>query len=248
MKTGNPTLSNDAFYAPGWARGREMGMTVNGVIVKTGLLLLLTVLTAGWIWIKFSHESANPAALNGWMWGSLIVGFVLALATTFKKEWAPITAPLYALVEGVFIGAISLILNAAFPGIVMQAATCTFGTLFAMLFAYQSGLIRVTDTFRRVVVTATLGIAVSYGIMILLSLFGVNIGFFTGSSLLSIALSLFVIGIAALNFILDFDFIEQAASKGAPKILEWYGAFALMVTLIWLYIEFLRLLSKLRSR
>ena len=248
MKTSNPALSNDTFYTPGYARGREMGMTVNGVIIKTGLLLLLTLLTAGWIWMKFSKTGADPAALNGWMWGSLIVGFVLAMVTTFKKDWAPVTAPLYALVEGVFIGAISMVLNASFPGIVLQAATCTFGTLAAMLFAYQSGLIRATDTFRRVVVTATAGIAVSYLLMIALSFFGVNLGFFTGNSLLSIGLSVFVIGIAALNFILDFDFIEQAAQRGAPKVLEWYGAFALMVTLIWLYIEFLRLLSKLRSR
>lgn len=250
MKTSNPTLSSEAFYAPGWSRGQTGTdrMTVQGVVVKTAILLFLALMSAGWVWMKFSKAGADLSSLNGWMWGSAIGGFVLALATTFKQAWAPITAPLYAVVEGVFIGAISLVLEASFPGIVLQAATCTFGTLAAMLFAYQSGFIQVTDTFRKVVVTATLGIAISYLIMIALSFFGVSLGFFTGNSLLSIGLSLFVIGIAALNFILDFDFIEKAAYKGSPKYMDWYGAFALMVTLVWLYIEFLRLLSKLRSR
>lgn len=251
MRTSNPTLSTETFY-PAQRGIRDytpaFGMTVQGVVLKTGLLLLLSLLTAGWIWLKFTKGGADIASLNGWMWGSVIGGFVLALATTFKKDWAAVTAPLYALVEGVFIGAISLVLEASFPGIVMQAATCTFGTLAAMLFVYQSGLVRVTDTFRMVVMTATGGIAIAYLMMMVLSFFGVNIGFFTGNGLFSIGLSLFVIGVAALNFVLDFDFIERGAERGAPKYMEWYGAFALMVTMIWLYIEFLRLLSKLRSR
>lgn len=251
MRTSNPTLNSETFYPARSERGTyapAFGMTVQGVVARTGLLLVLALLSAGWIWLKFSKAGTDVSSLNGWMWGSVLGGFALALATTFKKEWSPVTAPLYAVVEGVFIGAISLVLEAAFPGIVLQAATCTFGTLAAMLFVYQSGLIRVTDTFRMVVMTATGGIAIAYLLMMALSFFGVNIGFFTGNSLLSIGLSLFVIGIAALNFVLDFDFIEKGAARGAPKYMEWYGAFALMVTMIWLYIEFLRLLSKMRSR
>lgn len=249
MRTSNPTLSSDTFYS-GWARGTSdtTRMSVQGVVVKTGLLLLLCLLSAGWIWIKFSKAGADVSALNGWSLGSALVGFGLAIATTFKKDWAPVTAPLYALVEGVFIGAISLVLEMSFPGIVLQAATCTFGTLAAMLFVYQSGLVKVTDTFRMMIVTATGGIAIAYLIMIALSFFGVNISFLAGNGLFSILFSVFVVGIAALNLVLDFDFIQQGAAKGAPKLMEWYGAFALMVTLIWLYIEFLRLLSKLRSR
>lgn len=251
MRTSNPTLGNDAFSAPGWRRADTTlsdRMSVQGVVLKTGLLLLLCLLSAGWIWMKFSKPGADLSAINGWSLGSVLIGFVIAIVTAFKKEWAPVTAPLYAVVEGVFIGAISLVLEMSFPGIVLQAAACTFGTLAAMLFAYQSGLIRVTDTFRMVVVAATGGIAIAYLIMIALSFFGVNISFLTGNGLFSILFSVFVVAIAALNFVLDFDFIDQAANRGAPKYLEWYGAFALMVTMIWLYIEFLRLLSKLRSR
>lgn len=247
MKTSNPALNSDTFYS-GWARTNTDRMTINGVVVKTALLLILCLLTAGWVWINFSKPGADIASLNGWSLGSALVGFALAITTTFKKEWAPVTAPLYALVEGVFIGAISLILQMQFPGIVLQAATCTFGTLAAMLFAYQSGLIKVNNTFRMMVVSATGGIAIAYLIMIGLSFFGVNVSFLTGNGLFSILFSFFVVGVAAMNFVLDFDFIDQAAAKGAPKLLEWYGAFALMVTMIWLYIEFLRLLSKLRSR
>lgn len=248
MRTSNPTLDKDTFYTPGWTRTASNTMSVQGVVIKTALLLLLTLLSAGWIWLKFTKGGSDPASLNGWSLGSVLVGFVLAIVTTFKKEWAPVTAPLYALVEGIFIGAISLILEMSFPGIALQAAVCTFGTLAAMLFVYQSGLVRVTDTFKMVVVTATGGIALTYIIMLALSFFGINISFLTGNGMFSILFSVFVIGVAALNFILDFDFIDQGAKRGAPKYLEWYGAFALMVTMIWLYIEFLRLLSKLRSR
>lgn len=248
MRTSNPTLGNDAFYTPGLRRTESLGMTVEGVVIKTGILLLICLLSAGWVWMRFTKPGANLEELQTWSLIAAITGFVVALVTTFKKEWSPITAPLYAGIEGIFIGAISLVLEMSFPGIVLQAATCTFGTLGAMLFAYQSGLIKVTDKFKMMVVAATGGIMIAYLIMIGLSFFGVNVSFLTGNGLFSIGFSLFVVAIAALNFVLDFDFIEQAAQKGAPKILEWYGAFALMVTMIWLYIEFLRLLSKLRSR
>lgn len=248
MQTSNPVLNSDTFSTRTWDRSSDSVMTASGVVMKTTLLLIITLMTAALTWKHFTVGGGDIGAINGWMLASIFTGFITAIATVFKKTWSPVTAPLYAAIEGVFIGAISLILEASFPGIALQAATATLGTLFAMLFVYQSGLIRVTDTFRMVVGTATLGIAVTYFLMILLAFFGVNISFLTGSGGFSILFSLLVIGVAAFNFVLDFDSIEQGVQRGAPKYMEWFGAFALMVTIIWLYIEFLRLLSKLRSR
>lgn len=246
MKTANPTLGQDTFSS---VRGTTQGeaMTVGGVVSKTGILLCLCVASAAWVWMKFL-KSGDPAAVNGWAIGGAILGFIIAIATTFKKEWAPVLAPVYALAQGLFIGAISAVMQAAYPGIVIQAATCTFGTLAVMLFAYQSGLIRPTETFKMIVVSATGGIALVYVISFILSFFGIHASFIYGNGLFSILFSVFVVAIAALNFVMDFDFIEQGAIRGAPKFMEWYGAFALMVTMVWLYIEFLRLLSKLRER
>ena len=175
-------------------------------------------------------------------------GFVMALVTVFKKEWAGITAPLYALLEGFFIGGLSAVLEVSFPGIVMQAAGLTFGTLFMMLVVYQSGLVKATENFKLGVFAATGGIAIVYLVTFVLSFFGIQPSFMYSNSWLSIGISLFVVIVAALNFIIDFDVIEQGVRQNVPKYMEWYGAFAMMVTLIWLYIEFLRLLSKLRSR
>ena len=175
-------------------------------------------------------------------------GFVVALVTAFKKEWSAITAPLYAVLQGLFIGGLSAQLETMYPGIVIQAAGLTFGTLFSMLIVYQTGLIRATENFKIGVMAATGGIAIFYLVTMVLSFFGVQVSFMYSNSWLSIGISLFVIAIAALNFIIDFDFIEQGASQDVPKYMEWYGAFAMMVTLVWLYIEFLRLLSKVRQR
>lgn len=223
-------------------------MTSQGVVIKTAILLLLVILAAGFSWKVAAKAGFNAASYTPWMWGGAIVGFVLALVTVFKQAWAPITAPLYAAAEGLFLGGISAAMEQAFPGIVIQATLLTFGTLASMLVLYQSGIIQVTDTFKMIVVSATGGIAVAYLITIVLSFFGVQVPFIYGNGVFGIVFSLFVIGIAALNFVLDFDFIEKGARAGAPKYMEWYGAFALMVTLVWLYIEFLRLLSKLRER
>lgn len=248
MRSSNPTLPQNTFSNLRYLADKSDAMTVQGTVYKTALLLLMAMLSAGWVWIKFVNSGNNPAAVSTWMWVGVIGGLALALVTTFKKEWAAVTAPLYALVEGLFIGAISAMLEASFPGIVIQAAGLTFGTLFAMLFAYQSGLIRATEKFKLGVVAATGGIAIFYLVMLGLSMFGIQPAFMYSSSWLSIGISLFVVVIAALNFIIDFDFIEQGARQNVPKYMEWYGAFALMVTLVWLYIEFLRLLSKLRDR
>jgi uncharacterized YccA/Bax inhibitor family protein len=190
--------------------------------------------------------------MNTLMIVGIIGGLITALAISFKPNWAGYLAPLYALLEGLFIGGISAILNAAFaekyPGLIMQAVGLTFGVSLAMFLLYNFRIIKATERFKSIIFTATLGIGIFYLITLVLRLFGVNVSFVYDSSLLSIGISLFVVAIAALNLILDFDRIEQGAEMGAPKFMEWYGAFGLMVTIVWLYIEILKLLSKLSSR
>jgi len=252
MRSGNPALKDSTFLDlnTGTVVGsRDGAMTLNGTVNKTGFLLLLTVLTAAFAWNQVITPQGEVAAGTGiYLWGGAIGGFVIAMVTIFKKQWSPVTAPLYALVEGFFLGAISAIYNQQFQGIVMQAVLLTFGTLFALLFAYRSGLIKATENFKLGVIAATGGIALVYLATIVLGLFGIRIPMIHDSGLVGIGFSLFVVVIAALNLVLDFDFIETGVEQGAPKYMEWYGAFGLMVTLIWLYIEFLRLLSKLQSR
>ena len=250
MRSGNPVLKESTFLdlGSGSVVSRDSGaMTLNGTVSKTGILLLLCMVTATFAWMQVSTP-AGIANAGLYVWGGAIGGLVLAMATIFKKEWAPVSAPLYALVEGFFLGAISAMYEARFGGIVFQAVLLTFGTLFALLFAYRSGLIKATENFKLGVVAATGGIALVYLATIVLGFFGINIPMIHDNGLVGIGFSLFVIVIAALNLVLDFDFIERGVEQGAPKYMEWYGAFGLMVTLVWLYIEFLRLLSKLQSR
>jgi len=250
MRSSNPTLTNDTFTALRYAGTGSDVMTVNGTITRTLFLVLLCLLTAGYSWSVYAQAGAgaNVSGLTSLTTIGAIGGFIVALVTVFKKEWAPLTAPLYALLQGLFIGGFSSIMEASFPGIVIQAAVLTFGTLFAMLAAYRSGLIAVTDKFRLGVVAATGGIALVYIGGFVLSFFGINMSIIYGNSWMGIVFSLFVVVVAALNFVIDFDFIDQGVANRVPKYMEWYGAFAIMVTLVWLYIEFLRLLSKLRSR
>ena len=252
IRSGNPALRDSTFLdlGSGAVVSRDAGaMSLNGTINKTGVLLLLTVMTAAFAWNQVQFDADGRAIGAGlYLWGGLIGGFILALITIFKKTWAPVTAPLYALVEGFFLGAISATFNYMYEGIVIQAVMLTFGTLFALLFAYRSGWIKVTDNFRLGVVAATGGIMLVYLASIVMNMFGSGIPFIHESGLIGIGFSLFVIVIASLNLVLDFDFIETGVEQGAPKYMEWYGAFGLMVTLVWLYIEFLRLLSKLNSR
>lgn len=255
MRSGNPVLKDSTFLdlsSGSVYPGSANAMTLNGTVNKTGILLLLTVLTSAFAWSQTMIQTPEgmqvaPGAMI-YMIGGAIGGFVLALITAFKKEWSPVTAPLYALVEGFFLGSISAMYNAQFEGIVLQAVMLTFGTLFALLFAYRSGLIKATENFKLGVAAATGGIALIYLATILLGLFGIKIPYIHESGLIGIGFSLFVIVVAALNLVLDFDFIESGVEAGAPKYMEWYGAFGLMVTLVWLYIEFLRLLAKLQSR
>jgi len=256
IRSGNPALKESTFLdlGSGAVVSRDAGaMTLNGTVNKTGILLLLAVLTAAFAWNQSVAVGADglPAiapGVVGYMLGGAIGGFVLALITVFKKTWAPVTAPLYALVEGFFLGSISAMYELRFDGIVFQAVLLTFGTLFALLMAYRSGLIKATENFKLGVVAATGGIALVYLATIVLGFFNINIPLIHESGIVGIGFSLFVIVIAALNLVLDFDFIENGVEQGAPKYMEWYGAFGLMVTLVWLYIEFLRLLSKLNSR
>jgi len=252
MRSGNPALKDSTFLdlASGAVVTRHDGvMTLGGTVNKTGLLLLLAVLTAAFAWSQTLTPAGEIApAASLYLWGGAIGGLVLALVTVFKKTWAPVTAPMYAIVEGFFLGAISAIYNAQFEGIVMQAVLLTFGTLFALLFAYRSGLIRATENFKLGVVAATGGVALVYLATIVLRMFGTDIPMIHESGIVGIGFSLVVVVIAALNLVLDFDFIESGVDAGAPKYMEWYGAFGLLVTLVWLYIEFLRLLGKLQGR
>lgn len=257
MRSSNPALNANVFNQ---ARSFGVGgtMTLQGTVNKTFVLLFLLVITASWVWGKmiqptpmFAPEevaSQNMAAVGPLMMLGVFGGFITAMVTIFKKEWSPITAPIYAALEGLFIGGISAIFELQYPGIVIQAVSLTFGTLFCLLMAYKSGMIKVTDNFRLGVVAATGSIFLIYLVSWIMSFFGVQIPLIHGSGPVGIGFSLFVIVIASLNLVMDFDFIEHGAEAGVPKYMEWYAAFGLMVTLIWLYIEFLRLLSKLYSR
>ena len=246
MRTANPTLGSNTFSDYGRAASRGEAMSVQGTVNKTGLLLALVLLPAAWTWKMY--YAGNAGAMTGWLLGGAIGGFIVALVTVFKKEWSPVTAPLYAVLEGLVLGGISSIFEARFPGIVIQAVALTFGTLFALLMAYKSRLIRATENFKLGVAAATGGIALIYIATMLLGFFNIRIPYIHESGLIGIGFSFFVVIVAALNLVLDFDFIENGAGQGAPKFMEWYGAFGLMVTLIWLYLEILRLLAKMRER
>jgi uncharacterized YccA/Bax inhibitor family protein len=251
-RSGNPALNKNTFAATGAFAGTESEvMTINGTVNKIFIMLLLVIGGASYVWNKFFSAydmQQGIAAVQPWLIGGGIGGFIVAIITVFKQSWARITAPIYALLEGVFLGGLSAIFEAQFQGIVIQAVGLTFGVLFVLLLAYRSGWIKVTQNFRLGVVAATGGIALFYLVSFILGMFGVNTGYLHGTSLLSIGISVVIVIVAALNLVLDFDFIESGAEQGAPKHMEWYAAFGLMVTLIWLYIELLRLLSKLASR
>jgi len=241
MQTSNPVFRNDPFSA---ARPSGASMTIGGTVGKTSFLLVLALLTAGVTWSLFNRGvNVMPLAL-----GAGVVGFLVALGTSFKPTWSMILAPIYALLEGVVIGGISAVYNQKYPGIALAAAGGTAATMAGLLFAYQTGIIRASDNFKRGVVAATMGIFFFYLGMMVLGLFGIQMNAINGSGWMGIGFSVFVVIIAALNLVLDFDFIEQGARQGAPKYMEWYAAFGLMVTLIWLYLEILRLLAKVAGR
>jgi uncharacterized YccA/Bax inhibitor family protein len=252
FKTSNPALGENTFRDLSGAQyggviDETTRMTLNGTVNKTGILLVCALATAAYTWHNFL-QSRDPADIMPSMLIGGIGGLIFAIVTIFKKEWSPVTAPIYALLEGLILGGLSALLELRFPGIAMQAVALTFGTLFVLLLAYRSGLIRVTQKFRLGIIAATGGIFVFYMLEMLLGFFGVHFTSINGSGFIGIGFSLIVVAVAALNLVLDFDFIEQGVHYGAPKYMEWYGALGIMVTLVWLYLEILRLLSKMRSR
>ena len=242
MRTGNPVLKSKAFEITGSFTEQ---MTISGVVNKSAVMLGLVFISAYWVWDKF-YTNLVASDISIYMLVGIFGGLVVALITTFKPTVSNITAPIYAILEGLALGGISAFMETQYPGIVIQAVSLTFAVFFSLLAAYRSGLIKVTENFKMMVVAATGGIFLVYIVSFVLNLFGTEIPFIYGNGLFGIVFSLIVVAIAALNLVLDFDFIEQGAERGAPKYMEWYAAFGLMVTLIWLYIEILRLIAKSR--
>ena len=223
-------------------------MTVKGTLNSFGFLFLMVMATSFYVW----NEGDGGRSVQGYILGGAIGGLVLALVLVFKQQWAQYLAPAYALLEGLVVGGISYVYNNAFakiaPGIVMQAVALTFGTAIAVYFLYRFGVIRATDRFRSILFTAMGGIMFFYLITFVLSLFDVHIEMLHQGSLMSIGISLVIVVVAALSLVLDFDRIEEGAAMGAPKYMEWYCAFGLLVTLVWLYVEILRLLGNIYGR
>jgi len=250
MRTSNPALNDKTFQQVGRMMREtvvpEQVMTIDGTVNRTGILLFLCLMSAGYTWKSFF--AGNAASVQTLMWAGIIGGLVVAVITVFKKTAAPVTAPLYALLEGLALGGISAMFEMRFPGIVIQAVGLTFGTLFCLLLAYKSGLIRVTENLKLGVIAATGAVCVLYMVDLGMAMFGTRVPFIHESGIIGIGFSLFVVALASFNLVLDFDFIERGAENGAPKYMEWYAAFGLLVTLIWLYLEILKLLAKSRSR
>jgi uncharacterized YccA/Bax inhibitor family protein len=244
FRTSNPALNSKTFGVPRALAGEAM--TLQGTVNKTGLLLVCVIATAAWTWGLARSES--PQAALPWMMGGMIGGLIVAMVTIFKKEWSPITAPIYALLEGLALGGISSFFDLKYHGIAVEAVALTFGTLAVMLGAYSTGLIRATRKFTIGVIAATGGIFLVYMVDMVMGFFGRHVPLISETSPLGIAVSVFIVVVAALNLILDFALIENGVQSGAAKYMEWYGAFGIMVTLIWLYLEILRLMSKIRER
>lgn len=251
-RSSNPALTKEIFNTRKYDVSATQTMTLSGTVNKSFVMLLLVILGAVYTWRMFYNagwiEAGGGTAVTGWMAAGGIGGFIMALVTIFKRSWSYITAPLYAFLEGLFLGGISAIFEANYPGIVMQAVALTFGTLFVLLFGYKTGFIKVTQKFRAGVVAATGAVALVYLLSFVMSMFGVSSFLLHSNGMVGIGISLVVVVIAALNLVLDFDFIDKGSQAGLPRYMEWYAAFGLILTLVWLYIEFLRLLSKLASR
>jgi uncharacterized YccA/Bax inhibitor family protein len=242
MRSGNPVLTADTFRDRAGVAGDRM--TIGGTVNKTFLSIVILLVGATWTW-NLGVGDPRIGILTG---VGVFGGFIVAMITAFKRTWAPVTTPVYAALEGLALGGISVTFEASYPGIVSQAVFLTVGTLLALLAAYRSGWIQATENFKLGVVAATGGIVLVYLMSFVLGFFGMNIPLIHGSGPIGIAFSGFVVCIAALNLVLDFDFIEAGAERGAPKYLEWYAAFGLLVTLVWLYLAILRLLAQLNER
>jgi uncharacterized YccA/Bax inhibitor family protein len=243
---GNPALTAKAFSEyDSYAGGRAAVMTVQGAATKTLCLLGLLAVTGAAAW---QMTASNPEAAVGYMFGAAIGGLVVALATVFKKTWSPVTAPIYAVLEGFLIGAISYTYQRQYAGIVPVALALTLGVFVIMLVLYKARILVATPAFVRGVVAATAGIALVYLASFVMRMFGLNFPFIHDTGMVGIGISVVIVGVAAFNLIIDFAVVEQGAAEGAPKYMEWYAAFGLLVTLVWLYLEILRLLAKTRRR
>jgi len=245
-KSGNPALGENTFKGLE-SIDHDNFMTLQGTVNKTALLLFVLFLPAAYVWNLF-NSTQDFATVAPLFYIGLIGGLITAIILVFKKNLAPYLAVIYAGFEGLAMGGLSALMNAAYPGIVIQALLLTFGICFGLLLIYTLRIIKPTENFKLMVGAATGGIAFFYLISFVLSFFSIRVPLIHDNSLWGILFSLFVVVVASLNLVVDFDFIEQGAARKAPKYMEWYGAFGLMVTLIWLYVEILRLLSKLRSR
>ena len=248
MRTSNPVLTRltDAARNTGLVRSGDGVMTRAGTAGKAAVLLALVIFSASFTWNEFARATTGilgPAMLVGGLGG-----FIVALVTTFKPNTAPVTAPLYAVLEGLLLGGISAMYQQRFPGIPMQAVGLTFATAAGVFVLYRLNVLKATDGFRRIIIAATMGIALFYLVAMLFSLFGSGVSFLAGSSPLAIGINVVVAAVAALNLVLDFDLIDEGARVGAPKKLEWFAAFGLLVTLVWLYLELVRLFARLQGR
>jgi len=243
MRSSNPALSESTFQSE--PRSLDQPMTLRGTVNKTFLLTAIVAVAGAFAW---SHCQSSPSSAGLFITAGAIGGLVISLVTIWKKHLSAITAPLYAAAEGLFLGTLSMMMEHMYHGIVLQAVMLTLGTLFGLLAAYQMNLIRATENFRLGLFAATAGIGIVYLVTMVLGFFGVHIPYIHGSGMVGIGFSLFVVVIAALNLVMDFDFIERGAQSGAPKYMEWFAGFGLLVTLVWLYVEILNLLSKLARR
>ncbi len=250
MQSSNPALTRDPFSRYHSPVDTDKTMTLSGCINKAGFLILLVIFGASLTWQyigSLQTSYGQPAMPSGILWGSLIGGLILAMIIIFKPTTAPFLSPVYALIEGALLGAISMFMEIRYPGIAMQAVVGTFGVFALMLFTYRTGLIKVTEKFRSIMMMAVGGIFLIYMVSFLGSLFGFNLPYIHEGGPIGIGFSVVVCGIAAFSLLLDFDLIEKGAQQRAPKFMEWYAAFSLLVTLIWLYLEILRLLGKSRK-
>lgn len=247
FKSSNPTLSDKTFdqFDSRAIQNPAERMTIDGTVNKTALLLVLLMASASVTWYL---GSINLALAMPLMMVGLFGGLISAIVIAFKQKWVGYLAPIYAILEGLFLGGISLFFASMYNGIVLQAIGITISVAGSLLFLYKTGMVVVDQQFRTAITTATMAIFAVYLISMVLSFFGTTIPYIHQGGVIGILFSLFVVGIAAANLLLDFDFIEKGAESGAPKYMEWYGAFALMVTLVWLYLEILKLLAKLRGR
>ena len=248
MRASNPVLSRLADAARETLSTTASGdvMTRAGTAGKSIVLLALCAFSATFTWTQVAAgntEVVMPALLVGGLGG-----FIMAMVVSFKPATAPVVAPIYAVLEGLMLGALSSLMNTRYPGIPQQAVLLTFAVALGVFTLYRMNILKATEGFRRMVVGATIGIAVFYLVNIVLSMFNVNMGYTMSSSPIAIGINLVIAGVAAMNLVLNFDDIDQAVRMGAPKRMEWYGAFGLMVTLVWLYLELLRLLSRLQGR